>query len=89
VRFADAMYWRRDHSSFREVDGAKMGRADYRAAGSMRLVRAAAPSSAAVETAPSGRAKPLAVLRAGIAPPSGAQGRRDGATRLRSLRDGA
>jgi hypothetical protein len=88
VRFADSMYWRRDHASFREVDGAKMGDADYRAAGAMRLVRAA-PSHLGDAPAPSGRPKPMAVLRAGIAPPSGAPSRGNSRAPLRPLRDGA
>lgn len=88
VRFANSVYWRRDHASFRAVDGAKMSHADYRAAGSMRLVRAA-PSCFDVATAPSRRAKPLAVLRAGIAPPSGALSRRSDAAHPRSVPDRA
>jgi hypothetical protein len=88
VRFANSVYWRRDHASFREVDGATMRDGDYRAAGSMRLVRAA-PACVGVAPAPSRRPKPLAVLRAGIAPPSGASSRADEPDPARSLREGA
>ena len=64
---ANSMYWRSDHASFREVDGIHMGPSDYRAAGCMRLVRAAPPESAQATASP--RARPLAVARRGIAPP--------------------
>jgi hypothetical protein len=46
VCIASSVYWRRDHASFREVDGMALGPSDYRAAGCMRLVRAAPPDFA-------------------------------------------
>jgi hypothetical protein len=61
------MYWRRDHASFRVVDGAQMGPDDYRAAGCMCLVPAAPPDMAGPAAAP--RSTPLVVVRGGIAPP--------------------
>jgi hypothetical protein len=65
VCIANSVYWRRDHCSYRVVDGMQMGPDDYRAAGCMRLVRAA-PSELA--PAASLRPRPLVVVRGGIAP---------------------
>jgi hypothetical protein len=66
---AHSVYWRTDHCSFRAVDGAQMSSRDYRAAGCMRLVRAATPGFAAGQQAKSPVVRSLVVCHRGIAPP--------------------
>jgi hypothetical protein len=66
VCIANCIYWRRDHFSYRVVDGAQMGPDDYRAAGCMRLVRPAPPDLAQPTASP--RPRPLVVAQRGIAP---------------------
>ena len=73
VCLANSIYWRQDHASFRAVDGSQMDLGDYRAAGSMRLVREA-PRNIEVAILAQPRTKPSIVFRRGIAPPDAMRG---------------
>jgi hypothetical protein len=69
---ANRIWWHSDHYSFRVVDGSQMSSDDYRAAGCMRLVRAAERGFGAAPRLPPRVNQPV-VFRRGIAPPASVQ----------------
>jgi hypothetical protein len=64
---ANRIWWHSDHYSFRVVDGRQLRPDDYRAAGCMRLVRAAEHGFGATTRAQPCVNRPV-VFRRGIAP---------------------